>query len=307
MYSLGVSDISAERPNIRLSPSGLDKLSCPKRWKLYYIDKVPDKAGPAASIGTFVHGCYERFYELDAPDRDVEALRSIATSEWQDFMDLYAREHLEGELMEEEEQGHLKFDIWNNMIKLWDMEDPTKIKVHSVEMQVSAEYEGIPFIGFVDRLHEHPTGLVVGDYKFGKVPKQQYMRDKLFQLLLYSWALSQMGIDTDRCELYYIKGRMVIGADVTESNMKKVMKYLDQSVEIIRESLTTEFKAKPSPLCGWCPYVNQCDEGEEFVMNLKKFNRIRSDAPAFALLRERDAGETWSEEAIAELFRGING
>ena len=297
----------SETPNIRLSPSGLDKLSCPRRWKFYYIDKVPDKAGPAAAIGTFVHGCYEDFYALDPDDRDVEALREIAALGWEPFMKNYADEHLEGVEMEDEDQAHLKWDIWSNMIKIWDMEDPKSVKVHSVEMKVNAEFEGIPFIGFVDRLHENGDGLTVGDYKFGKPPKPQYMRDKLLQLLLYSWALEQMGVETTRCELYYIKGRMVIGADVTDANMKKITKHLTKSVDIINDSLETEFAPKTSPLCGWCPYIGECPEGEEAIMQMKKFNRIRSDAPAFAILHERDKGQAWSEEAISDLFRGING
>lgn len=292
---------------IRLSPSGLDKLSCPKRWRFYYVEQRADDAGPAAVIGTFVHSCYEAFYELPNKERDLEALREIATAQWPEFLLDYNELNEIEEPLDEIGQSHLKLEIWQHMQKLWDIEEPKEVDVDHVEIKVEAEFEGFPFIGFVDRLTRTDSGLIIHDYKFGKSPNPNYMSPKLMQLLLYSWALKQMGIETQRAELLFIKSRMTIGIDLNSKTDDKVKKYLEKSVGKIRGYFEVEeFPAKTSPLCGWCPYIADCAEGEKEIMAMRKFNRIRKDAPSFGILELRDKGKPESEEEIAKLFRDLS-
>lgn len=289
---------------LRISSSGLDKFnSCPRRWAFYYLDEKPDKAGPPALIGSYVHEILEVFYQEKKKDRTEDAIKEIAKSQWDDFQTEYEDDIKDGEALSEFEIYDIKTQAWLSLSSTWTVEDPKEVNVHSTEMRLEAKFEGVPFLGFVDRLdHLSDGSLVAVDYKTGKVPQPKFTASKLMQLLLYGWALEQLGIETSKAKLYFLKGQTVIGTDVNNKSIKEVKKFLSKSVDGIKQAFEEGFNPKTGPLCGWCPYILDCPEGEEFVYKMKSFNRIRKDAPAFELLASRGKQDELSAEELQKLF-----
>lgn len=287
----------------RLSASGLEKLSCPRRWKFYYVEGRKDSAGAPAMLGSFAHEALEEFYALEPMARTKERLRTIAMERWQAFSDEYAKDINEGKPLTEQQVNEIKTQIWHGLENVFDMENPPDVDVHSVEMEVKASFEGVPYIGFVDRIDHVGPQLVLKDYKCGNLPRVKFMSSKLMQLMLYGWALDQMGIQTNRAELYYIKGKMIVGAQINQESHDAVKRHLEEAVTSIQGFIDEdEFPPVTSPLCGWCPYALDCPEGEEHIMNMRRFGRMRSDAPAYLELVERDRGKPGSDQSLVELF-----
>ena len=139
----------------------------------------------------------------------------------------------------------------------------------------------MPFRGIVDRLEREPDGLVVSDYKSGKAPRPRYVEAKLSQVLLYAAAIAeQQGERPRRARLLYL-GQRAVETDVTEAAIETVVSELQQTWSDMNSSCETwEFEAKTGPLCGWCPFVGECEQGSAEVRSRLDQGRLRLDAPA---------------------------
>lgn len=268
---------------VRLSASSMSTLGdCPRRWKFKYIDKKSEPPGEAAMVGSFVHEVLENFYLYTPSFRTEDAIKGLARSMWADFIEGFTKEFPHSDLDEPE----LKRQVWHSLMGIWAFEDPQRVETHSVEMQVDAKYQGLPFIGFVDRIDVAGDSLIVVDYKSGKAGRPDYMPPKLMQLMLYVWALDQMDIHADQAKLYFVKERKIIFTDIDAATRKKVADYLAKAVDKLAKYFDEGFPAKPGPLCGWCSHITYCPEGEAGFWAMANKGRMRKDAPAFAFLLE---------------------
>ncbi len=249
------------------SPSNLDLFkSCPKRWKWHYVEKRPAVTATddtSRAVGSFVHSVLEELFKLPDSERTLSNARTVAQL-------LYGT-------LERSGQSPLpdKWDIWHAVEGLWDLEQPRKVDVFKREFRLSGEVlDGVKFLGFVDRLNWLPDGsLQIVDYKTGKFPAKTYRSEKLRQLRLYHFAYSQLHGDEDvgLLSLYYL-GKDRLEQKPTAKDLKRTSSWLRKSFDATVQAYENdEFPAKPSGLCGYCPYLDDCEEGLKYERERRSY------------------------------------
>ena len=282
-----VSD-SSERavptPPRRLSPSGAGTFEqCPRRWRLRYVERLPDPPGEAALAGSFAHRVLELLMQRDPLERTVEIAKAIARAEWPG---VEADPDFRALGFDETGSKHFRWKAWQAIEGLWALEDPKAVDVRATEHDVEADLGGVPFRGIVDRLDEEGDGLVVTDYKSGKAPSARFRRGRLDQVLLYAAAVEQAtGEMPVHARLLYL-GQRPVGIKVTREEIDSVVDKLAGTWAAINTACDTdEFEPRTGPLCGWCPYVDRCPEGTKEVAK----RQAKKDADAAAMR----GGDEW--------------
>ncbi|NDH85247.1 MAG: PD-(D/E)XK nuclease family protein [Acidimicrobiia bacterium] len=282
-----VSD-SSERavptPPRRLSPSGAGTFEqCPRRWRMRYVERLPDPPGEAALAGSFAHRVLELLMQRDPHERTVEVAKAIARAEWPS---VEADHDFRALGFDEAGSKHFRWKAWQAIEGLWALEDPKAVDVRATEHDVEADLGGVPFRGIVDRLDDEGDGLVVTDYKSGKAPSARFRRGRLDQVLLYAAAVEQAtGEMPVHARLLYL-GQRPVGIKVTREEIDSVVDKLAGTWAAINTACATdEFEPRTGPLCGWCPYVERCPEGTKEVAK----RQAKNDADAAAM----HGGDEW--------------
>jgi len=66
-----------------LSPSrAADFKTCPLLYRFRCIDRLPEAPSRAATRGTLVHAVLEELFDLPAPERTLDAARSMVPAAW---------------------------------------------------------------------------------------------------------------------------------------------------------------------------------------------------------------------------------
>ena len=264
-------------PPSRLSPSGAGTFEqCPRRWRMRYVERLPDPPGEAALAGSFAHRVLELFMQRAPEERTVEAAKVIAREEWPD---VEADEDYKALRYDETTAKQFRWKAWKAIEGLWTLEDPTAVEVRATEQDVRADLGGVPFRGIVDRLDQEGDGLVVTDYKSGKAPSPRYRRGRLDQVLLYAAAVQEAtGEMPVHARLLYL-GQRPVGIRVTQDELDGVVEKLAGTWSAINAACATdEFEPRTGPLCSWCPYVDRCPEG----MKEAEKRQAKRDAEASA-------------------------
>jgi putative RecB family exonuclease len=282
-----VSD-SSERavptPPRRLSPSGAGTFEqCPRRWRMRYVERLPDPPGEAALAGSFAHRVLELLMQRDPHERTVAIAKAIARAEWPS---VEADHDFRALGFDEAGSKHFRWKAWQAIEGLWALEDPKAVDVRATEHDVEADLGGVPFRGIVDRLDDEGDGLVVTDYKSGKAPSARFRRGRLDQVLLYAAAVEQAtGEMPVHARLLYL-GQRPVGIKVTREEIDSVVDKLAGTWAAINTACDTDkFEPRTGPLCGWCPYVDRCPEGTKEVAK----RQAKKDADAAAMR----GGDEW--------------
>ena len=276
-----------------LSPSSMALYDdCPKKWMYRYIEKLPDPPGVSAVMGSFAHSVLEHLMQLPPEERTQENARERATKTFKITRLTSEFRNLE---LADEEISSFKRQAWQAITGLWELENPEEVEVASTEQHLKVDVRGVPFRGYIDRVDESPEGLVVNDYKSGKPNSQEridqsrrHVEDKhLFQVMLYSAAIAEeTGASPATARVLYIgEQRQVSEEPVTEEKLTDVTDQLLHTWEALASDLRRrKFDPNPSPLCGWCPFVSHCEEGQMKVLELADAGKLKKEAPAREVL-----------------------
>ena len=255
---------------------------CPRRWRFRYVQKLPDPPGEPALLGTFAHRVLELLCGDPAAERTIERARELARQVWPETAESLDFQALQ---LDDASQRDFRWRAWTAIQGLWSLEDPADVEVRATEQKVSANLDGVPFFGIVDRLDADADGLVITDYKSGKAPRERDRSKSLDQVLLYAAAVEDSsGERPDRARLLYL-GSEILETSVTEDSLGATTERFSDTWHQVGEACAGDrFEPCTGPLCGWCPYVDRCNEGRLEVERRVASGRMRQDAPARALL-----------------------
>jgi putative RecB family exonuclease len=238
-------------------------------------------------LGTFAHRVLELLCGDPAPERTIERARELARQVWPETAESLDFQALQ---LDDASQRDFRWRAWTAIKGLWSLEDPADVEVRATEQKVSANLDGVPFFGIVDRLDADADGLVITDYKTGKAPRERDRSKSLDQVLLYAAAVEDSsGERPDRARLLYL-GSEILGSEILETSVTEdslgatTERFSDTWHQVGEACAGDRFEPCTGPLCGWCPYVNRCDEGRLEVEQRVASGRMRQDAPARALL-----------------------
>jgi len=267
-----------------LSPSSASTFEqCARRWKLRYVDHLPDPPGIAALAGTFAHRVLELLFQHPAGQRTRERAKALAREVWPETE---ADPHFQALGLDDKGGREFRWKGWLAIDGLWALEDPTRIDVVATEQHVLTQVGEVPFRGIVDRLERGPDGtLEVTDYKSGRAPKARYSDDRLAQVLLYAAAVeAAMGERPSRARLLYL-GQKSVDIAVTTAAVTPVVDALGATWQHMQTACATHvFAPRTGPLCGWCPYAARCPEGQAEIRRRVELGVLGDHAPAVTQL-----------------------
>ena len=266
-----------------LSPSrASDFQSCPLRYRLRHVDRLPEPPGPEAYRGTLVHAVLERLFDLPAADRTLRRALELVPAEWQRLIEeadgglvelLLGPEgnwerQLAGEPLEPAPPEVLERFLQQAEQRLavyFEMEDPTSLEPAERELLVRAEVAGgLQLRGYVDRLDRAPDGRTrVVDYKTGRSPSEFFEQQAMFQLRCYALALSRddEGVTPTVLQLLYLGDGQTLRYRPDEADLRATERKLAALWQaILRAYERNDWRPRKSKLCDYCSFKAYCPE-----------------------------------------------
>lgn len=247
-----------------LSPSRVESFtSCPMAFRFSSIDRVPEPPAPWSTKGTLVHRALELLLGLPAPERTQERAAGLLhqavaelrpTDDWA-LLGLGA-----------DDEAVFVAEAAELVQRYFALEDPRAVSPVGLELRLEADLpvaadRSVNLRGIIDRLERDADGgLVVTDYKTGKVPAQQYEQGKLGGVHFYAWLCEQaLGERPVRIQLLYLSEPVAIVATPSEQSVRFLPKKVGavwQAVE--RACATDDFRPRPGRLCTFCSFQRWC-------------------------------------------------
>ena len=260
-----------------LSPSRLqDFQSCPRKYEYSAVLKLPQPASYASVKGRFVHAILERLFGLVPEQRTREAA------------DLFIPESLEAELTpevrtelryDEALEATLLAETRHILDQYFTMEDPSAVVLYehhdekAVELPLTADINGAPLYGILDRLDRDADGnLVIVDYKTGKYPSGDYVSSAFANAALYvALCEAVIGVRPTLVRLLYVASGQPLERRAEEIFPTERALAAANAWQSIKEAHAAgNFTPRPSAsACRFCPadYQVRCRaEGVDVVV-----------------------------------------
>jgi DNA helicase-2/ATP-dependent DNA helicase PcrA len=248
----GGPSVDADR-SLSLSYSQLDDyLSCPLRYRLRHVVRVPTPPHHALVLGNALHQAVAAFHLVRMRGRtmpEAELLDVFATH-WSS----------EGFLSREHEEA--RFASGQAALRRFlahELRDGAVLPI-AVERPFSVRLGRDTIRGRYDRLDQTPEGTVITDYKSSDVrdPKKaaEKARDSL-QLQLYALAhQAETGELPLAVELHFLESGLTGRVTPDPVRLEKTRRTLEAAADDIRAG---RFEARPDYLsCGYCPFRDIC-------------------------------------------------
>ncbi len=244
---------------VSLTPSKVASFKdCALAFRFSAIDRLPEPPSPAATKGTLVHRALELlFCEPPARRTPDAAMSCLATARREmasdpEFVGLGLDAEAEGAFAEEAEALVRRY---------FELEDPTSVHPIGLELRLEVALGSLTLRGVIDRLDRDPDGgLVVTDYKSGKVPGVVHEQSRLGGVHFYAFLCEQLlGVRPVRIQLLYLSAPVAIVAQPSEQSVRAMEK---RAMAIWRAVETAcerdDFRPHPSRLCDWCAFRDYC-------------------------------------------------
>lgn len=243
-----------------LSPSKVSAFkSCALAFRFSVIDRLPEPPSLAAVKGTLVHRALEQLYCASPPDRTLAAALSALGAAVEEAR-ASDPEYL-ALALDDADAAAFEADAEHLVRRYFEMEDPTVVHPIGLELMLEAELGGVRLRGIIDRLDlDADGGLVVTDYKTGRVPTPRFEQGRFGGVHFYALLCeSMLGRRPARVQLLYLSEAVAIVATPSEQSIRGLERRVSalwQAVE--RACAHDDFRPHPGALCDWCAFRSYC-------------------------------------------------
>jgi RecB family exonuclease len=227
-------------------------LECPLRYRLRYVDKLPEAPHDYFSLGRTVHSALEAFVRplTQRPDppapMSVEELYAVYDSVW------------ERSGYQSESKEHENYAAGKEMIRKFHAKyiasPPTPL---FVEQELTAPMQGFSIMGIIDRVDLTPEGaLRIVDYKTGKRVSQKDA-DESKQLMIYqTLAESTYSLPVASLSLYHtVTGKEY---DTPRRSDDEVFALITQMSRVVDDIRADRFEPNKGEWCRRCEHRSIC-------------------------------------------------
>lgn len=261
------------------SPSVLkDYARCPRRYRLLHVERREEPPSVAIFVGTVVHQALKSFFRLEPADRSWQALEATLRRAWATAT---GRDEVFASREDEASAGRQALADLKGFYGAADR----RVVPFELEVFLTTQVgDGITVRGKVDRIDRVPgkQGLVIIDYKTGKVPAQEPNLIDEFQLPLYQAMVTEAySRSVEKVVLYYLKGDTQFEFRLEAPDVDRAKAH---ALDLVRRiAADTEFAARPGPLCRFCSFLAGCparaDVEARYTREAKRPDPDPSDLP----------------------------
>jgi putative RecB family exonuclease len=242
-----------------LSPSRVAAFcDCALAYRFANLDRLPEPASAPATKGTLVHAALEALFGLEPAARTPEAAAALLDAA---AVAMAGDPELEGLELDAEAMAAFVADAHRLLRGYFAMEDPRAIHAIGLELRLRAEVGGVQLTGIIDRLDRQPDGgLVVVDYKTGRVPSERFEQGKLLGVDTYALLCERvLGVRPVAVRLLYVGE----GIAITCTPSDRSTRFIEQKVTAVwqtiqRANARDNFGPRPGKLCDWCAFRAWC-------------------------------------------------
>jgi len=274
-----------------LSPSKVASFTeCALAFRFSAIDRLPEPPSAPATKGTLVHRVLELLFALPPAERTLAAGLTLLDEA---FESLQLHPDLAGLELPAEQLAAFLDDAEVLVRRYFELEDPTAVTPIGLELSLDAHLGDLHLRGIIDRLElDADGGLVVTDYKTGRVPSATQERARLGGVHFYSFLCEQVfGVRPAKVQLLYLREPVAIITTPTEQSTRGLQRKVEAVwAAVERACERDDFRPQPSHACTWCAFTSFCpsfggdpDEGRAVAERLRAEHRsARSVARAEA-------------------------
>jgi putative RecB family exonuclease len=231
---------------------------CALAFRYSVIDRLPEPPSPAAVRGTLVHRALQRLHEAPAEQRTpataAEVLAAVR-AEAPDDPEVAAL------ALTPEAEERMFADAARLVARSFELEDPRTVRSVGLELLLEAQVGGLTLRGIIDRLEEDDDGgLVVTDYKTGRVPGPLQEQQRLGGVHFYAFLCEQvLGRRPSRVQLLYLQEPVAIVARPSEQSLRGLERRVGAIWAAVERACAEEdFRPRPSRACDWCGFRAYC-------------------------------------------------
>lgn len=223
-------------------------LECPQKWKLKYVDGLPEKPRHFFSFGQSVHKALEYFYGVQAlPAPPLGDLLKQFQKGW--VSEGYKDAAQEQEYLAEGRRILTEFHAKHA---------PGFQLPYFVEYGFQFSVDGVPVTGKVDRIDKlHDGSLSILDYKTGKpIAPDRVLEDP--QLTMYQMACEELlGAKVSKLTFYHLPSLTAL--EVVRHPAEQVHALRTRIVGVAKAIESDEFAPAPEERkCNWCDFKPHC-------------------------------------------------
>lgn len=246
-----------------LSPSrASDFRQCALLFRLRAIDRVPEPAAVATTLGTLVHTVLEHLFDLPAAQRTLTAAIAALEPQWREMV--AKRPDLAELVPDPRDEERFLADGATRLETYFRLENPTRLEPAGREERMEVALEDGPLLrGIVDRIDVAPDGRIrIIDYKTGASPKPGYGQAAEFQMQFYALLVERLrGVRPTVLRLLYLKDGGTKELFPQDEDLAAVEHQIREVWgEIERAARDARFPPARSRLCAWCAFQPLCPE-----------------------------------------------
>jgi len=246
-------------------------LQCKKQFHFSYILKMPKKDREYHIFGKFCHKVLEDFHNAYIINKSEKPLNIEMGSAYKAAINEYG-DKMTSEMKKECHQ------IIDHYLRIVSQDKKNNLPANVIACEKMFYFEvdkNIILNGAIDRIQiDADNVLHVCDYK--TVKNKKYLKNDFFQLLTYAYVMLMDNPDITKVRASYILLRHNFEYITTEFDLKEILEIKDKYIEYARQIAgERDYPANPTPLCGYCDFVDMCDEGRQKLDPSKIYGAVQ--------------------------------
>ncbi|MDQ4090533.1 MAG: PD-(D/E)XK nuclease family protein [Actinomycetota bacterium] len=242
-----------------LSPSKVASFKdCALAFRFANIDRLPEPPSPAATKGSLVHRALELLFCEPAPARTLPAALACLDRARAEFA---TDPEFVGLELDPEAAAQFAAEAEVLLRRYFTLEDPRAVHPIGLELKLEVQVGSLTLRGIIDRLElDEDGGLVVTDYKSGKVPGLIHEQSRLGGVHFYAFLCERvLGRRPSRIQLLYLAEPVAIVAEPSAQSVRGLEQRTAAIWKAVERACENEdFRPRPSPLCNWCSFQDYC-------------------------------------------------